>query len=379
MPDTEDTARENALLRAELAAARAELTGAKLFIAQLEAQLAVLRRMQFGRSSEKLVAEIAKPELLLEDLEEGEAAKIAAPPAPVSRAASERQHPVRRPLPEHLPREEVVHHPGNACPCCGGTRLSKLGEDVTEVLERVPARLKVIRQIGPRSSCRAARRSSRQPHPDCPSIRGVERGITGQSAERRLAVRRERSVPLLAELRLWMEAERRRLSSKTALAKALQYALTHWDALARFAGDGRLGIDNNPAERAARAASPLPGKVSSSSDRIRAANALRSAIPRSKPRASTASIPNAGSPTSSTALRAVTASSISTSSCPGTGNVPTHSRSPRRSADAYFWNSHSPPPTSAGARLGHVEAVGFAFHFVERGRTKGVLAAHFVD
>ena len=49
-----------------------------------------------------------------------------------------------------------------------------------------------------------------------------------------------------------METERRRLSSKTALSKALQYALTRWDALARFTADGRIGIDNNPAERSLR-------------------------------------------------------------------------------------------------------------------------------
>lgn len=49
-----------------------------------------------------------------------------------------------------------------------------------------------------------------------------------------------------------METERRRLSSRTALSKALQYALTRWDALARFTVDGRIGIkNNNPAEAGA--------------------------------------------------------------------------------------------------------------------------------
>jgi zinc-finger binding domain of transposase IS66/Transposase C of IS166 homeodomain len=55
----------------------------------------------------------------------------------------ERRQPIRRPLPDHLPREEIVHDPGSVCPGCGGTRFSKLGEDVTEVLEKIPARLKV--------------------------------------------------------------------------------------------------------------------------------------------------------------------------------------------------------------------------------------------
>jgi len=79
-----NSAREIAELRAllaereaELASARAELTGAKLRIEQIEAQLAKLRRMRFGRSSEKLDAQIQQLELMLEDLEEGEAARTA--------------------------------------------------------------------------------------------------------------------------------------------------------------------------------------------------------------------------------------------------------------------------------------------------------------
>ena len=61
----------------ELAAARAELTGARILIEQYKAQLAKLRRMQFGRSSEKLDSQIVQLELKLEDLEEGEAARTA--------------------------------------------------------------------------------------------------------------------------------------------------------------------------------------------------------------------------------------------------------------------------------------------------------------
>ena len=165
---------EVARLRAELAVARAELTGAKLLIEQLKAQLAVLRRMSFGRSSEKLTAQITQLELLLEDLEEGEAERV----APVRVSASnerERRHPVRRPLPPHLPREEILHHPGDACPCCGGTNLSKLGEDVTEVLERIPAQLKVVRHVRPRLSCRRCETIIQAPAPDLP----IEKGRPG--------------------------------------------------------------------------------------------------------------------------------------------------------------------------------------------------------
>ncbi len=59
-------------------------------------------------------------------------------------------------------------------------------------------------------------------------------------------------MAILDALRDWLTAQRRRLSAKNALAKAIQYALSRWDALTRYAGDGRLAIDNNVAERALR-------------------------------------------------------------------------------------------------------------------------------
>lgn len=132
--------------------------------------------MQFGRSSEKLDAQIAQLELMLEDLEEGEAAR----PAPASKCEPdqprhERRQPARRPLPDHLPREEIVHHAGSVCPGCGGTRFAKLGEDVTEVLEKIPARLKVIRHIRPKLSCRSCERILQAPAPDLP----IEKGRPG--------------------------------------------------------------------------------------------------------------------------------------------------------------------------------------------------------
>jgi transposase len=402
----------------------------------------VLRRMQFGRSSEKLDHQIEQLELLLEDLEEGEAAARRAPVQP----RGERRQPVRRPLPEHLPREEVVHDPGSICPGCGGTRFSRIGEDVTEVLEKIPARLKVIRHIRPKLSCRSCERILQAPAPELPIEKGrpgpglvasvvvgkyldglplyrqsaiflregieieratladwvghvawwvaplaaliggqvmaapvlhtddtpiavlapgngktrtgrlwtyvvderpwqggrapaayyrfspdrrgerprdhlalfrgviqadafsgyealvrsaarssrgppavthaacwaharrkfydvfestrspiaqealrrigelyaIEAEIAGQPAAVRLTVRRARAVPLLAALHDWLGAQRRRLSAKNALARAIQYALARWEALLRYAGDGRLAIDNNPAERALR-------------------------------------------------------------------------------------------------------------------------------
>jgi transposase len=178
-----DVAEEIAALRArlvtseaELATARAELTGAKLLIEQYRAQLAKLRRMQFGQSSEKLDAQILQLELKLEDLEEAEAARAAARKTQGSeKPTRERRQPVRRPLPEHLPREEMIHAPGDICPGCGGTHFSTLGEDVTEVLEKIPARLKVVRHIRPKLSCRACETIIQAPSPDLP----IEKGRPG--------------------------------------------------------------------------------------------------------------------------------------------------------------------------------------------------------
>ena len=121
MPDAADPVQEIAELRAllaereaELAVARADLTGARLRIEQYKAQLAQLRRMQFGRSSEKLDTRIQQLELMLEDLEKGEAARAtpAVKPAP-DQPRRERRQPVRRPLPDHLPRE--VSMPERIC------------------------------------------------------------------------------------------------------------------------------------------------------------------------------------------------------------------------------------------------------------------------
>jgi transposase len=183
MPDAVDPVQQLAELRAllvereaDLAVARAELTGARLRIEQYKAQLAKLRRMQFGRSSEKLDAQIRQLELMPEDLEEGEAARTApAATREPDQPRRERPQPARRPLPDHLPREEIVHHPGSVCPGCGGTHFSKLGEDVTEVLEKAPARLKVIRHIRPKLSCRWCERIVQAPAPDLP----IEKGRPG--------------------------------------------------------------------------------------------------------------------------------------------------------------------------------------------------------
>ncbi len=80
----------------------------------------------------------------------------------------------------------------------------------------------------------------------------IEREINGQPPALRLAVRQERSKPLIASFEAWLLAERRKLSSKGPLAKAIGYTFNHWEAFTRFLDDGRICLSNNAAERAVR-------------------------------------------------------------------------------------------------------------------------------
>jgi transposase len=83
----------------------------------------------------------------------------------------EAQKPARRPLLDHLPREEVAHPAPCACPSCGGA-LRRIGEDVTETLDYVPGRFKVIRHIREKLSCRACDTIVATPAPDHAITRG---------------------------------------------------------------------------------------------------------------------------------------------------------------------------------------------------------------
>ena len=80
----------------------------------------------------------------------------------------------------------------------------------------------------------------------------IERGIVGKSAAERLAVRQELSAPVLAELKEWMEVERRKLSRHSPVTKAMDYMLKRRELFARFLDDGRICLTNNAAERALR-------------------------------------------------------------------------------------------------------------------------------
>ena len=149
LPD--DPAQLKALLRAERAL-RAELVEE---VARLEAIVAAFKRAMFGRRSERL--DPGQLELALEDaqqeLAEGRAESDAAD-APLRAVRAARRRANRGALPAHLPRIEVVVEPESlACPCCGG-RLHRIGEDVAERLDVIPAQFRVLVARRPRYACR---------------------------------------------------------------------------------------------------------------------------------------------------------------------------------------------------------------------------------
>jgi transposase len=80
----------------------------------------------------------------------------------------------------------------------------------------------------------------------------IEREINGEAPHERRRVRNERSRPLVVALETWLREQRRKLSARNDIAKAIQYSLNRWTALTRFLDDGRLCMSNNAAERALR-------------------------------------------------------------------------------------------------------------------------------
>ena len=162
---------DTAALQTLVHALAGEVKAKSLKIAQLEARIAKLKRLQFGQSSEKLAREIEQLELELDELHEDEGVRAVERPAAVQALI---EKPARRPLPPHLPRQEEVHEPSCACPNCGG-QMRRLGEDVTEVLEYVPASFKVIRHVRPKLSCRVCETIVQAPMPSLP----IERGRPG--------------------------------------------------------------------------------------------------------------------------------------------------------------------------------------------------------
>lgn len=151
------------LTRADLARSEARAKVQGLRIEKLEHEVARLRRVHYGRSSEQHSSDQLR--LLFDDTapqpanDDGDVSGLA-PAAPRRRK--------RASLPAHLPRRMVEHVPDERCgPDCTG-RMVRIGEDVTEVLDYIPARFEVIRHVRPRMACRLCERVIQAPAPSLP-------------------------------------------------------------------------------------------------------------------------------------------------------------------------------------------------------------------
>ena len=170
-------------LRAELAATKAELarseavvSASEAMIAGLKLEIALLRREKYGRSAERTARLIDQLELQLDELETAAAedairAETAAEKTTTVRGF-DRRKPVRKPFPAHLPRERVVVEAPTGCSCCGSPRLVKMGEDLTETLEVVPRKWKVIQTVREKFTCRDCEKIIQPPAPFHPIPRG---------------------------------------------------------------------------------------------------------------------------------------------------------------------------------------------------------------
>ena len=167
--------------RAAHAQTRAERAGDQALIAHLKLGIEKLRRELYGQRSERGARLLDQMELQLEELEataaEEEAAAAQAAARTANVATFERRRPARKPLPEHLPRERVVLPSAETCPCCGGSRLAKLGEDVTETLEVIPRQWKVVQTVRERFACRDCETITQPPAP----FHVIPRGLAGPS------------------------------------------------------------------------------------------------------------------------------------------------------------------------------------------------------
>jgi transposase len=163
-------------VEAELAVAKARAFDDAALIAHQELTIRKLQRALHGQSSERSARLLDQMELAFEELEstatEDEIAAEQAAARTSEVAPYIRKRPARRPFPEHLPRERVVEPAPTTCHCCGGNRLRKLGEDITETLEAVPRQWKVIQHVREKFTCRDCEAISQAPAPFHATPRG---------------------------------------------------------------------------------------------------------------------------------------------------------------------------------------------------------------
>jgi transposase len=172
LPDDTDA------LKAALIETRAKLEGAEALIEHLQLVIAKMQREMFGPRSERSQRLLDQLELQLEEL----AAAVGEDEAKAEATRVEvkgftRRAATRRNFPADLPRRRVVHAMPTCCPCCGGTKLSKIGEDITETLDVVPRQWFVTEHVREKFSCRSCETITQPPAP----FHAITRGFAGPS------------------------------------------------------------------------------------------------------------------------------------------------------------------------------------------------------
>ena len=229
-----------------LTATEEQLRSRESEIEHLKLLIARLHRMQFGRKSEKLGQQIEQLELRLEELQTSAAQDTKQSSGSSTPRAAGPAKPVRRPLPDHLPRRtRTLEPPESECPDCGG-KLKKLGEDVSEMLEYVPASFFVIRQVRPKLSCAACDRIVQAAAPSRP----IERGLAGPGLLAHVLVSKYADhLPLYRQSEIYarheVELERSTLADWVGGASQLLAPLV--EALRAYVmATGKLHADDTP-------------------------------------------------------------------------------------------------------------------------------------
>ncbi len=173
-------AAENMRVQVDIEKMSATLRAHEALVQALQIQIARLKKQKFGASSERIEREIEQLELALEHLEIAGAAAISAiAPDDDAELSADEQAAMpstprrRKPLvAAGTPRERIVLDPGDDCPECGGT-LRLIGEDVSEILELISAKLKVIETARLKKSCRRCEKITQLPAPSRPIPRSM--------------------------------------------------------------------------------------------------------------------------------------------------------------------------------------------------------------
>jgi transposase len=246
VPLPDDVATLKALLLAERASA-AKLAGHN---EQLRAIVKELQRALFGRRSEK-TADPDQLQLALEDLEQALAeGAAAAEKSDATRPASRRQprRVNRGALPKHLPRDEVVIEPASTtCPCCQ-CAMHRIGEDVAERLDVVPAQFRVIVTRRPKYGCRACESAVAQAPA---AARLIEGGLPTETLVAQVLVSKYADhLPLYRQSQIYarqgIELDRSTLADWVGRAAAELHPL-HARLLEHLKASPKLFMDETPA------------------------------------------------------------------------------------------------------------------------------------